>query len=81
MLELNVPKNVVSVNIIDYRELVFNITAGTGISEVVFFSSVKISTTSSNCVGNVCKLPELAGTGLKKVKVEAISDSAEITVT
>ena len=81
VLELNVPKNVVSVNIIDYRELVFNITAGTGISEVVFFSSVKISTTSSNCVGNVCKLPELAGTGLKKVKVEAISDSAEITVT
>lgn len=81
VLELNVPDNIGSVAIIDGRELVFNITTNFGASEVVFFSSVNITTISSNCIGNICGIPELASSGLKKVKIEAISkDSVRIEV-
>ena len=73
ILDLNVPDGVSDAKIIDGRELVFNITIPGGISEVVFFSSVNMSTTSSNCVVNVCKLPDLSVSGLKKVKVEALN--------
>lgn len=80
-LELNVPENIDSAIIIDGRELVFNITTNFGISEIVFFSSVNITTTSSNCNANICNLPELAISGLKKLKIEAISkDSVRIEV-
>ena len=72
-LELNVPDNVQSAQIIDGRELVLNLTTNFGISEIVFFSSVNISTLGSNCEQNVCKLTELASSGIKKVKIEAIS--------
>ncbi len=79
-LELNVPDNVNNAVVIDGRELVFNITTDFGTSEIVFFSNINI-TSSSNCVGNLCKLPELARSGLKKVKIEAISkDSVSIDV-
>lgn len=81
VLELNVPANVGSASIIDGKELVFNITTSFGISEIVFFSSVNITTKSSNCIANACSLPELASSGLKKVKIEAISKgSVEIEV-
>ena len=81
VLELNVPDNVNSVSIIDARELVFNTTTNFGISEIVFFSSVNITTIISNCNANVCMLPELASSGLKKVKVEAKSkDSVSIEI-
>ncbi len=72
-LEINIPENVESAQIIDGRELVFNITTSFGTSEIVFFSSVNITTISSNCIVNTCKLPELASSGLKKVKIEAVS--------
>lgn len=81
VLELNVPDNVDSAVIIDGRELIFNITTSFGVSEIVFFSSVNITTTSSNCNANICKLPELASSGLKKVKLVTISkDSVSIEV-
>lgn len=70
-LELNVPDNIGSARIIDGRELVFNITTNFGTSEVVFFSSVNI--TSLNCEANVCELPGLASSGLKKLNILAIS--------
>ena len=80
VLDLNVPDNVVSAVIIDGRELAFNITTGFGTSEIVFFSSVNITTSSSNCDANVCKIPELASSGLKKVKIETSKDSVSIDV-
>lgn len=78
-LELNVPDNVQSAAIIDGKELVLNMTTTFGVSEIVFFSSVNL--TGSNCSLNICTLPQLANSGLKKVKVEAISkDSVSIDV-
>lgn len=73
LLELNIPDNVYSASIIDGRELVFNVTTSFGSSEIVFFSSVNLTTASSNCNANVCKLPELSSSGFKKVKIQAIS--------
>ena len=79
VLELNVPDDVQSALIIDGRELVFNVTTSFGISEIVFFSSVNITGASPNCNANVCSIPDLASSGLKKVKIEAISrDSVSI---
>lgn len=81
VLELNVPDNVDSALIIDGRELVFNITTNFGISEIVFLSSVNITTTGSNCNANICKIPGLASSGFKKVKIEAVTkDSVSIEV-
>ena len=76
VIDLNVPDNIASAEIIDNRELVFNITTISGVSEIVFFSSVNITTISSNCIENVCKLPDLATPGLKKVKIEAIGKNS-----
>ena len=76
VIELNVPESIASAEIIDNRELVFNITSGSGVSEIVFFSSVNITTASANCIANVCKLPDLASSGLKKVKIEAIGKNS-----
>ena len=79
ILDLNIPDNVDSAIIIDGRELVFNVTTTFGVSEIVFFSSVNITAPSSNCNANVCYLPGLDSSGLKKVKIEAISkDSVDI---
>ena len=79
ILDLNIPDNVDSAIIIDGRELVFNVTTTFGVSEIVFFSSVNITAPISNCNANVCYLPGLDSSGLKKVKIEAISkDSVDI---
>ena len=81
VLELNVPGNIGSALIIDGRELVFNVTTSFGTSEVVFFSSVNITTIGSDCSANICRIPELATSGLKKLKIEAVSkDSVKIEV-
>lgn len=78
-LELNVPENINNAVLIDGRELVFNITTDFGTSEIVFFSSVNL--TGTNCIANICALPELSSFGLKKVRIEAISkDSVKIEV-
>jgi len=71
-IELIIPDNVQSVVIIDNREIVFNTTTSFGVSEFVFFSSVNL-TTNGSCNANVCNVPGLANSGLKKVKIEAIS--------
>ena len=73
VLELNVPDNTASAVIIDGRELVFNITTDFGVSEIVFFSSVNLTTIGSNCIVNTCNIPELGSSGLKKVKIEAVN--------
>ena len=80
-LELNIPDSVYSALIIDGRELVFNVTTTFGVSEIVFFSSVNITTLSQNCNANVCRIPELGNSGLKKVKIEAAAkDNVRIEV-
>ena len=79
-LQLNVPDNVYSAMIIDGRELVFNTTTSFGVSENVFFSSVNMTTISSNCDVNICRIPELGSSGIKKVKIEATSNSVKIEV-
>ncbi|MBI1936429.1 hypothetical protein HYS31_08410 [Candidatus Woesearchaeota archaeon] len=79
-LELNMPDNVASAVIIDGKELVFNITTNFGVSELVFFSPVSITTSSLNCNGNVCNLPGLGSPGIKKVRIEALADQVKIEV-
>ena len=79
VLELNVPGNVDSALIIDGKELVLNVTTTYGTSEIVFFSSVNITTNGANCNANICRLPDLSTSGLKKVKIEAVNkDSVSI---
>ena len=75
VLELNVPDNVDTAQIIDGRELVFNVTTSFGVSEIVFFSSVNL-TANGNCTANVCVIPMLASSGLKKVKLEVIGQNS-----
>ena len=78
-LDLNIPNNIINVAIIDGRELVFNVTTSSGISEILFFSSVNLTTDGSNCNINVCSIPGLPGEGLKQVKIESVSkDSVSV---
>src|SRR3989344_4092910 len=81
VLELNVPDGTVSASVIDGRELIFNMSTSSGISEIVFFSSVNITTNGSNCIANVCTIPGLQERGLQKVKIEAISKNSVIIST
>ena len=76
VIELNVPETVGSAVIIDGRELVFNITTMIGVSELVFFSSVNLTAASQYCTANTCSIPQLASSGLKKVKLEVISQNS-----
>src|SRR3989338_595195 len=76
VLELNIPDNIDSALIIDGKELVFNMTTNVGVSEIVFFSSANITTISYNCNANICSIPELASSGLKKVKLEVIDENS-----
>ena len=76
VLELIIPDNAKSALIIDGRELVINMTTSFGVSEVVFFSSVNITGASPDCSANVCTLPAFSSSGLKKVKIEAISEQS-----
>ena len=79
-IQLNVPDNIENAQIIDRRELVFKVATNFGTSDVVFFSSVKL-TTDSGCTTSVCEIPKLASSGLKKVKLVVISqDSVKIEV-
>lgn len=75
LLELNIPANVKAAQIIDGRELIFNVSTNFGTSEIVFFSKAQITTINSNCIANVCKIPELASQGLKNVKIEAVNQT------
>ena len=76
ILELNMPESIFNVLIIDGRELVLNTTTTFGVSEIVFFSSVNLTTLGSNCSANVCLIPELPQQGVKKLKIEAIGKNS-----
>jgi len=79
ILKLTMPENILDINIIDNRELVFNISNSYGGTESVFFSLVNI--TSQNCLDNVCSLSEIAGKGSKNVKLESINKGKSIIIT
>ncbi|MBW2976517.1 hypothetical protein KY347_03670 [Candidatus Woesearchaeota archaeon] len=77
VLELNMPKNVDVVYILNERELVFNYTSQIGKNQVVFFSSGSIPLTSGDssieCTEyQVCRLADIAGPGLKKVEIRSV---------
>ena len=81
VLELSMPKNVADINIVANRELVFDITSEIGETEAVFFSSSGISITSDDtsddCVNNGnCKLADITGPGLEKIKIESVDDGS-----
>ena len=75
-LDLNIPNSIGNVLIIGGRELVFNVTTSSGTSEIVFFSSVNLTTDNSNCKINVCSIPGLPGEGSKLVKIESINENS-----
>jgi len=68
ILELNMPKNVDDAYILANRELVFKITSDVGVTEAVFFSSVKIPIAEDGDLSNI------AGSGLKKIKIQSVAD-------
>ena len=72
IIDIIVPGSIASAQIIDGRELVFNVTTNYGTSEVVFFSKANLTTKISNCANNGCSLPGLVFPGSKKVKIESI---------
>ena len=78
-LDLNIPNSINNVLMVDGRELVFNVTTSFGISEIIFFSSVNLTTDGSNCKINVCNIPDLPGAGLKQVRIESVNkDSVSV---
>ncbi len=76
VIELNMPATVFNVLIIDGKELVFNTTTTLGVTEIVFFSNVNLTTLGSNCKANVCRIPQLSQQGLQKLKIEAINKNS-----
>lgn len=65
VLEISMPENVEDVYILSNRELVFEMSTKIGETEVVFFSSVDIPIAEDG------DLTEIAGFGIKKVKIES----------
>ena len=76
VIDFNLPDSVQSATIVEGRELVFNISTHFGISEIVFFSAINLTTDGTNCIAKVCSLPELWTGGRKKLKIEAINPSS-----
>lgn len=76
-IELNIPDNVNKVEIIDGRELVFNVRADFGSSDIIFFSppSVKI-TPAASCSSTTGEIAELKIPGLKKLSITSIRDGS-----
>lgn len=78
VLQLNMPEGIEDINIIDNRELVFNVTTSYGEIESVFFSTTNI--TSEFCTDNVCSLSSIAGKGLKGIKIESFDNGNSVLI-
>lgn len=81
VLDVNMPNGVNDIYILASRELVFQITTQIGQSEEVFFTAVDIPITSNDasadCISGVkCQLNEIAGTGLKRIRIQSIDDGS-----
>jgi len=79
VVEVTVPEEAYAAHIYDNRELAINISKDTGESEIVFFTDINI--TSSTCVGSICILDELASPGLKKIRLQSISNGKQVLIT
>lgn len=69
-LDLSMPEDVDDIYILSNRELVFKIAADIGETEAVFFSSIPIAEDGD--------LTDIAGFGLKKVKIQ--SDGNQVLI-
>jgi len=79
MIDMNMPSSIDRVYILENRELVFNITNNIGHSEIVFFSSVNIS--SLDCKDNVCMLTDIANEGIIKIKFQSVEGGNQVLIT
>ncbi len=84
VLEFNMPEKVLEVKVLRSRELVFKVLSESGEGELVFFSPSNIPLVTDDpapeCVSGVqCNLLGLESGGLKKIKIEAFVNPAEIT--
>ena len=81
IMEFNMPENVNGISIISERELVFYVTTEFGDTDIVFFSDVNITAHPNYCqVENVCVLSHIASQGHQKIRVESISEGAEVLI-
>lgn len=71
ILELNIPKNLESVDILGGRELVFTKLSEIGENDMVFYSSADIPIES-----DATTLAYIASPGLKKIRIQAVDDGA-----
>jgi len=71
VLELNMPEGMSDIYILANRELVFKIFSEIGDNELVFFSPANIPLTEG--AGD---LKDIASSGLKKIKIEAVDDGS-----
>ncbi len=75
VLELNIPDSILNAVIIDNRELVFNVSTETGITEILFISAVKLTTVNEKCFENVCKLDQFNSPGFKELKLTVTEEN------
>ncbi|MBI2208070.1 hypothetical protein HYU50_01090 [Candidatus Woesearchaeota archaeon] len=80
VLQFNMPESVNDIYIIGNRELVFNITTAIGENEAVFFSSVNITSSLSNCQGERCSLSEIADLGLNKISFQSYNNGKQVLI-
>lgn len=69
VIEAYLPDNIQDTYLLYNRELVFEIEAGSGDNEMIFFSDINL--TSGSCDSGRCNLSDLASSGTKKIKLEA----------
>ena len=75
IVELKIPENIDSVDILEDRELVFTRSSEIGENQMVFFSSVGIPIKS-----DAASLLYLASSGLKKVRIRAVDPGTGLEV-
>ena len=75
VLELNVPKSIENVKILEKRELVFTRLSEIGENEMVFFSSGDIKIKPGTGL-----LEYIASPGLKKIRIQAVDDGSGLEV-
>jgi hypothetical protein len=78
VMNLDMPAKVNDIYILYNRELVFEVEGEAGVSELVFFSDVNI--TSDSCIVERCDLSNIASAGPKKVKLESINKGKEVLI-
>jgi len=75
-IEFTLPEEIVTMYILDHREIVFNISTPQGIQDIVFYSEVNVTSNNCNPVDDelFCDLSEIATPGLAKVRIQTLSN-------